>query len=389
MRFPSDPRLLLLLVALFTVGLGTLPAIAAETSNSEFVIIPEGETFSGDLYAGSVRVIIRGTLDGDLYAATAEDVVVSGTVTGSVSALSPRVVVEGEVAGSLRALGNRLVISGTVGSDVVAAVRVVDLTDSSKIGGDLIAWSWSLTANGEVAEDVGGFQWSTKLGGSVGGDVEISVRSLTVGDDLAVEGDLSYRSSREATGIGNADVGGAVVHQTPLPPNLRVRALRVLGQLMVILFFAVAALAAAYGWPRRTRRAVSEVSRRPLSKWALGALILGSPILMTVILWAVLVIAPATASFPLLLVLVPVLLALLGLVMALGVVAGAPVVAWVGGVVFPKLDMAGAVVAGSLLAGLVWLIPLVGWLVPVVVLPIGLGAWIASGRGQEEAATAF
>ena len=390
MRCLSDIRLLLLLVALFVVGLGAPAAGAAETSNSEFVIIPEGETFTGDLYAGSIRVIIRGTLEGDLFAATAQDVVVSGTVVGSVTAISPAVVIEGEVTGSTRAFGNRVSVSGTVGGDLVVAARVVELSESSKVGGDVLAWSWSLTSDGEIGADVGGIQWATSLGGAISGDVDISVRSLDIEDSLTVQGDLAYRSSREATGVDNAEVGGAVVHKTPLPPNLRVRALRVLGQLMVVLFFAVAALAAVYGWPERTRRAVTEVSRRTFSRWALGALILGSPLLMMIVTWALLVLAPPTASFPLLLVLVPVLLALVGVVMALGVVAGAPVVAWVGGVVFPQLDMAGAVVAGSLLAGVVWLVPIVGWLVPLVVLPIGLGAWIASGRrDHSEPATAF
>ena len=371
------------------VGLGVPAAGAAETSNSEFVIIPEGETFTGDLYAGSIRVIIRGTLEGDLFAATAQDVLITGTVIGSVTAISPSVVIEGEVTGSTRAVGNRVSISGSVGGDVVVAARVVELADPSNVGGDLLAWSWSLTSQGDVGGDVGGIQWVANLGGSVAGDVDVSVRSLKIDDPLTVEGDLAYRSSREATGVDDAEVGGAIVHKTPLPPNLRVRALRVLGQLMIVLFFAVAALAAAYGWPERTRRAVREVSRRTFSRWALGALILGSPLLMMVVTWAVLVLAPPTASFPLLLVLVPVLLALIGVVMALGVVAGAPVVAWVGGVIFPRLDMAGAVVAGSLLAGLLWLVPVVGWLVPLVVLPIGLGAWIASGRDQAEPVTAF
>jgi hypothetical protein len=91
-------------------------------------------------------------------------------------------------------------------------------------------------------------------------------------------------------------------------------------------------------------------------------------------------IAPAAAAFPLLAVLVPVILALSGLSFALAMVAGAPAVAWVGGTLFKRLDFYGSIVAGSLIAGLVWYAPYVGWLVPVLVLPLGLGSWIAAWR---------
>jgi hypothetical protein len=41
-------------------------------------------------------------------------------------------------------------------------------------------------------------------------------------------------------------------------------------------------------------------------------------------------------------------------------------------------------------AGVVWLLPYVGWLVPLVVLPLGLGAWLLAfgdaGPAQSEMA---
>ena len=63
------------------------PSLAAETSNSEFVIIQEGETFPDDLYAGAIRVVVEGTLDGDLIALAADDILINWVVTGSVTAI--------------------------------------------------------------------------------------------------------------------------------------------------------------------------------------------------------------------------------------------------------------------------------------------------------------
>jgi hypothetical protein len=96
----------------------------------------------------------------------------------------------------------------------------------------------------------------------------------------------------------------------------------------------------------------------------------------------VLGLAPAAAAFPLLAVLAPLVLALVGLAFGLSLVAGAPTVGWLGGALFRRFDLYGAIMAGSILVGLVWYLPWVGWLVPLAVLPLGLGAWMATWRAQ-------
>jgi uncharacterized membrane protein len=80
--------------------------------------------------------------------------------------------------------------------------------------------------------------------------------------------------------------------------------------------------------------------------------------------------------------LAPLVVAVAGVVFVLALPAGVPAVGSLGMRVFSKLDYFGAVAAGSLLAGVVWLLPWVGWLVPVVVLPLGLGAWMLSWRSE-------
>lgn len=358
------------------------PALAAETSNSEFVIIQEGETFPDDLYAGAIRVVVDGTLDGDLIAFAAEEIVINGVVTGSVTAISPKVTVNGEVAGSLRMTGNRLDVEGDVGGDVVAAAVSASLAPSSRVDGDVLLWAWDATALGSIGMDLTGTQRNLALAGSIDGDVDVSVTSLTIVDSLTVSGDLGYRSEAEAVGLDMAEVGGAVVDKEVLPANLRVRAIGLLGRILITIILSVAALSAAYGWPRRTERAIGEAGRNPIGHWLRGALVLFSPLIAAGVTGLVLGLAPAAVAFPLLALLVPVILALAGVVLALAVVAGAPIAGWVGGVVFKRLDRYGAILAGSLVIGVIWWIPVVGWIVPLIVLPWGLGAWMRSWRAQ-------
>lgn len=377
MRYLSRRSLYTLIIAAAVVAIA-LPAWAAETSNSEFVIIQDDDVFPDDLYAGAIRVVVDGTLEGDLIAFAAEEVVINGIVTGSVTAVSPRVEINGEVGGSVRMVGNTLLVTGTVVGDVVAPVVTATLSPTSQVDGDVLLWAWNAELSGTVGADVTGSQRNLDLAGEVQGDVDVSVHRLKVTGDLTVDGDLGYRSDRDAEGLDQASVGGTVVHKSPLPPNLRVRALSLLGRFMVILFLTVAALTTAYGWPNRTSLAVAETGRRAPLAWLKGALVMFSPLLVVGVTALMLSLAPAAAAFPLLAVLVPVTLALVGVVAALGLVAGVPVVGWLGGVLFKRLDIYGAILVGSGVVGAVWYVPWVGLLVPLIVLPLGLGAWMAS-----------
>jgi hypothetical protein len=387
---PSPSKRLLKVVAAATAVFGlSTPVLAAETSNSEFVIITEDDVFPDDLYAGAIRVVVDGVLDGDLVAFAAEEVVINGTVTGSVFAVTPRLTVNGEVGESLRVTGNRLDISGHLGGDVVGAVVTARFGDESEVTGEVLLWAWNADLWGMIGGDLTGTQRSLGLSGEVGGDVEVSVAQFEVVDDLAVGGDLGYRSERDAVGLERAMVTGAVVAETPLQPNLRVRALGLLGRFLVIIFMSIAALSVVYSWPHRSSRAVAGVGRSPGRKWLKGASILFSPIIGMGLTGLILALAPAAAALPLLAVFVPVILALVGLVFALSLVAGAPVAGWLGGVVFKRLDLYGAILAGSLLIGVVWYVPILGWIAPLIVLPWGLGSWMAAGSQSTDADTSL
>ena len=377
-------RVLLALVASGLLVAGALPAIGAETANSEFVIIQPDDALDDDLYTGAIKVVVEGVIDGDLIAFAGEEVIIDGTVTGSVFALAPRVTINGEVGGSLRVSGNDVRINGSVGRDVVAAALDVQLNQDSSVGNDLLVWAWDVAALGHIGGDLTGSQHNLALAGVIDGDVDVSVGQLTVVDPLAVAGDLGYRSDNDAVGLENATVDGALVHKTPLSPNIRVRALNFFGRFLVIVFLTIAALAIAWGWPDRTERAIRTVKDSPAKSWGSGALVMASPLLLALIAALVVGLAPATASFPLLVIMGPLIIAAAGAVLALCVVAGIPAVGRLGSAMSKKLDVYGAILAGAVVAGFIWLLPVVGWLVPLVVIPVGLGGWLFSRKISPE-----
>ena len=361
---------------------GAAPALAAETAASELVIIPEGDTVTEDLYAAGARVVVEGTIEGDLVAFAAEEVVISGQVMGSVLAVAPTVTIEGEVAGSVRFTANRLEVSASIGGDLVGAALRVELSPESTVDGDAVVWAFRLSAAGSIGTDLEGTQRTLELAGSVGGDVDVSVNRLFVTGPLEVAGDFGYRSPSEAEGLDQATVEGVVAHKTPLPPNIRIRALGLLTRFLVILGLTCAALLVAWGWPGRTDAAGERARINVWRALGRGALVILSPFIVAGIAALIAGLVPAAASLPLLAVFVPLIIALAGIVLVLSLVAGVPAILALGRAMPGERGLDGSVVVGSIAAGVLWLIPYVGWLVPLLVLPIGLGAWMLSFREE-------
>lgn len=378
---------LLVLAVMAAVSASALPAQAAETSNSEIVIIREGEVVSDDLYVGAIRVVVEGRIDGDLIAFAAEDVVINGTVTGSVFAVTQRLSVSGTVEGPLRVVAGSISVSGTVGDDVVAVGLDSQLGPESTAGGEVLAWSWSLRSLGDIGA-LRGSQRNLELGGSVDSDVDVSVGRLRIVEPLSVGGDLGFRSENEAEGLDQATVGGVVVDKAPLPPNIRARALILFAKFLVVLFLTVASLTVVWGWPVGTRAAIQAVRVAPVRSWGVGALVVFSPLLILGVALLVVALAPAAASFPLLAIFAPLTLAAIGVVGAVALVAGVPAVGWLGSRLLPRRSVHAAVLAGSVITGLLWLLPVLAWLVPLVVLPLGLGAWSQAWNVDSEASEA-
>ena len=123
---------------------------------------------------------------------------------------------------------------------------------------------------------------------------------MVVAGPLEVGGDLGYRSRNEAVGLEEAEVSGVVAQKTPLPPNIRVRALGILTRILVVLGLTSASLLVGWGWPDRTGIAGDRGRARPLRSWLIGALIILSPLIVAGIAALIAGIAPASAFVPVL-----------------------------------------------------------------------------------------
>lgn len=369
--------------ALALVGtlLLAVPAVAAQRSVSDVVLVERGTVVDDDLYAAGNRIVVEGRVTGDLVVAAYEDVTITGAVEGDVIGLAGSVVVTGSVGESLRVASPSLRVDGEVGGDVVALAWDASLL--AQVGGGAVVWSWSNEVGGVLEGDLGGQSRRLVLGGEVGGDVDVTVARLEIRPGTVVGRDLGYRSRNEAVGIDSAEVGGTVVHRLPLPANIRVRALFLLGKVVLGMMAAVTGLLVMWALPGAATRAIARVRRSWWRSWLRGISVALLPIVALALALVLLRLAPVEAAVPLLAVMLPVFLAILGLVLAFAFVAPAAVFPYIGLVGNRSRGPVRSFLYGALIVLLVALVP---WMIAVVVLvvvPTGIGGWLATGSEPE------
>ncbi len=351
-----------------------LPA-RAERLQSDFVFIRGEDVVSEDLYAAANRITIAGRVEGDLLAVAFEEILIEGTVTGSVTALASRVVVTGDVGGSLRVAAPVVRVEGAVGDDVFVAADRLDVTEQAVVGRDLLAWTRRAMVAGSVGRNLEGRDRDLTLRGDVAGDVEVTVNSLVVAG-ARVGGDLAYRAPDPAE-VTDLELGGSLLHRRPLPPNIELRALRMLVFVLAWLGTVALGLAVLWAFPDRAGRAVEATAGAPGRALARGVAVAAVPVALVGVVAGLLAVVPTSSAVPLLVVFVPVILVSASLVGVGLLVASVPVAVVAG----RRLRAAGSDYAAFLLGMAAWavvyLLPFVGRWLTVAGLVVGLGAWMA------------
>ena len=367
-----------LVLGALVVGIA-LPALAARASAS-FVVVREGDIVGEDFYVAANRVSIEGTVQGDLMVAAADEVSITGLVEGDVVVGTQTVTISGEIKGSLRGAAGEVIVTGSIGDDLMMAAGTVEVTDRATIGRDALVWSWDAQLLGEVGRNVEGQMRTLALGGEVTGNVEVAVSRLEIPARLVVGGDLGYRSRSEATTLDNAEVRGVVLQKRPLPPNLRIRGLRVLAIMLTAFAVAGIGLAVTHFFTGRVARAAAAVRSRPGRSLLAGMAVLVTPILLLLLGVLSLSLFPPAAGVPLLAVVVPIVIVISSAVALLTLIAPIPALVDIGGRLRAGLGTSGAFLLGWLVAAVVALLPWVGGVALLVIIALGWGGWLRSMR---------
>ena len=338
-----------LVVAVVVLVFGTVPAAVAAQSGSETggtVVVEEGETVD-DLEAFAGTVIVEGTVTGDAE-------IVAGDVR-----------IEGEIGGDLEVAGGSVVIDGTVDGDVEAAAGSVTITEDGVVGGETSIGAGSATVDGTIESDA-----------------EIGAETIQLGEGATIAGDLRYGGTLE----GNTDaVEGEIVEDSSIGVDVAPTVPPIASWLFAAYALALNLLLGAALltlFPRFSDGIADRVGSDPIRSGLAGVgVLVGVPLLLVATALTVVGIPfSIVGAF------------LFALVVWVGLIYGRfAVAAWLLSLVGAPhrwLALLVGLVGGALLAQ----VPYVGGLANVVVLLLGLGAFVvglfshwrtARGRDRE------
>ena len=363
-----------------------LPALA-ERVQSDLVLIREDDVVEEDLYAAGDVVSIRGVVRGDLVVAAFTEVRIDGEVEGSVLALTSRLIVNGAVGGSVRALASDVIVGGRVADDVFVGAWTTGIERDAEIGRDLLAWGNAVEVFGSVGRNVEGQMRRASIGGGVDGNVDITVDHLTVGSTATVGGDVVYVGGGDAFVSDDAEIGGSVIAERALPPNVRIRAALILVRTLVSLAVIGLGLGIVWAVPERSRDAALGVRRRPWSALAWGIGLASIPIAMALVVGLFVTLSPPATGLPLLAIFAPFVLAAFGALFVASLASPVPVGAAIGSWLAERLDRTWSVYAWFVLGALVLivasLVPLIGGPLAALATLLGLGGWVTAGDEDE------
>lgn len=305
---------------------------------------------AGSAHLAGKRVTVAADVPGALYAA-GRDLEIAAPVGGAATLAGYEVRIAGPVAGNLRASGMRLILADTIGGAALLAGRDIEIT------------------------------------GTIAGDVVIMARSLRFGPDARIDGRVTLYGDEGAELVVPASVAAAErVESRVVADHDRMDGRRMGltfaeriaafgGSVLVLTLIATLAVAIAPQGFDRLRALVGAAPLRALGFGFLALSLLFGAAFMLILTVIGIVLAPVAL-------LAAVLLSIAGFVVAVYLLG-----VWIvtrGNMMEPDTfpEFALTALAGALAAGLLGIVPFLGWIVPPALALTGAGALTLATFGR-------
>lgn len=329
-------------VLILTNSVYAMTLIKPDQTNQSNIKVESNELIDDNLVTAGNEVIIRGEINDSVYVA------------------AQKVKIEGKIHGSLFVGANDVEINGEIDEDVFAGASFVTLSDTGKIGRDLVVGASSVNINGEIGRNVWVGSSTLNVNNKIGGYINASVANINLSEKTEVIGKLTYYSSERSEIINEDKVNGGVefkeVKQSSdsFGNQLNMWLLTLIMSLIVgILLIAI--------FPKRTQAISKTINDNWLKSLGIGILIF--------------IVAPITAMICLgLIVGIPAGLVVLGFFFLFIYLAKL----WVGLCLGNKLSKGNwnpywSMILGVVILYLIYLIPYVGPIIAFLIMVVGLG----------------
>jgi hypothetical protein len=231
---------------------------------------------------------------------------------------------------------------------------------------------------GHVGRNIQGTQSVARVAGTVAGDIDVTASELTLLPGLVVTGDVRYVADDEATVAQTVTIDGTFIRAEPLAPNLRVRGVRLLVQILGVLSALGLGIGILWAIPARALAAANAVERRSLSALAWGVGVASVPIALSIVTVGIVSVTSLSSSGPLVLVMVPVVVAIASVILLGMLAAPVPVSIAIGRRLRGEWSSYAQFVVGFPLLAVVFLLPWVGAFLAFGAALLGLGSWLVA-----------
>lgn len=209
-----------ILIACF-VMLVPFAASAYSVKNGDSVYVPKEEIIEGNLYAVGSSLVIDGKITGDVICA-GQSININGDVAGDVICAGQSININGKIGGNLRVAGNTINFNGQVERNGIIIGAMGITSASSTIGWDLLILGNIFELNGNVGRDLYGSGGKINLAGQIGKNVNLDFgvsntndKPLTITNTAKINGQLKYKSEKDAAIDSNAVITGETIHNLP------------------------------------------------------------------------------------------------------------------------------------------------------------------------------
>jgi len=315
-------------------------------------------TTNKTIYKAADTVTITGIVNGDIFCA-GQNVNINATVNGDVLCAGQNISVNGTVNGSVRLAGQSVALDATVQHGATLTGQSISVSGAARVGQDLTITGQSAVVNGPVGRDINGAADSVTLASSLGRNATLYTGRLTLESGTYILGSLTYTSPHKLQRNGHAYVQGVTTYHQG-----NVRHTNYEGVFWFELYGVVAMLAIGLVlvalFPQAFRRWNPKWGARfwrallfgfiatfavPVVVFMLMATVIGMPLaILVALLWiAAVPISLALAAY------------------------------FTGSLIVPTRHPVVIILVGSIVLGVLWLIPILGWIVGLVAYWVGAG----------------
>ena len=366
----TSARHIFLMLAVISIFWPTSDGSAATYLKTGQYYLAIGDTLNDDVFLAAGEATFDGTITKDLLLFS-KRYVLSGNVLGNINSFSQHATLRGTVGNSVRIGAQTVYLDGQINGNLLAFASEVELSRSSIVNRDATIFGNEVSVMGNINGKLAATGHSIYLAGKVGGDVNLEGDKITIAAPAEIDGNLTYECPEEIKLDKEVIVKGKV--EWKKVESVKEEKGKINWTLQFILFACALAtgliLIAVFN--RSSKIATEQLLRKPLISLGIGF------IAFCITPVAILILALTLAGIPASIILL--------LVFAIGFYIAKIYVAL-------AIGRAGLTLANkekqpkqgwSLLLGLIvlsllFVIPVVGWMIYFLVVFFGLGAILLS-----------